>query len=627
MHGRARLLWLMAALVVVAFTLRMINLERQPLHFDEGINVTFGSHSPLEVLTISRETFDNDPPGHRLPLITWMALAGPTPFSIRYFSVIWGVLLIPLTYRLLRALRLRAGVSMTAALIVALSAFAVDYSQEAKGYALGAAMAALSWWMWVTLATARSPRRWVRVVIYIASAALSISTHYYTVFLLPMQWVWWLGAQFRFRRIGKEALGRLAAQIAACVPLLIWVALMFTTLQVSSVRASSYREPVSAFTLLTRIFTEMSVTRYADDLTATLGALALVIAICLGAARLWFSKGEDRRNGFWFGVAIGVPIIAAIVLQQRVTFFFPRFFMYMLPNVCLLVAACILPSASRRVSNVVRMIPVALALMVLLAGNFIIHAAPLNSTTDYRGLVAMLRPYIQQGDIGLSNYIWLEGFFKSYAPETGASMSWRIDVFDASTADARMTQIMAEHPRAWFMLYKHPPEADDIAALQWLRQNTAFVGPYTHKEIAALLFDGRAPANTGATASATFGDATQLDYAVLSANVRRGETIPFTLRWTALRKWNEYATIFVHLIGEDGSLAAQSDGDAVSGMSPNFTWQPGQPVLDRRALLIRADLPPGQYELQVGMYLREGGARLHAGSLDYVPIGTLTVMP
>lgn len=66
MSSRARQLGLLTLLVLAAFTLRMINLERQPLHFDEAINVVFGSHAPWEALKISQDTFNNNPPAHRL---------------------------------------------------------------------------------------------------------------------------------------------------------------------------------------------------------------------------------------------------------------------------------------------------------------------------------------------------------------------------------------------------------------------------------------------------------------------------------------------------------------------------------------------------------------------------------
>src|SRR6266542_4158001 len=88
----ARWLWIVTALVMAAFVLRVVDLQRRPLHFDEGINVTLGHRSPAEVLTLSQQTFDNDPPGHRFSMGVWMTLAGPSPLAVRLFSVFFSLL-------------------------------------------------------------------------------------------------------------------------------------------------------------------------------------------------------------------------------------------------------------------------------------------------------------------------------------------------------------------------------------------------------------------------------------------------------------------------------------------------------------------------------------------------------
>src|SRR5450759_2427173 len=106
-----------------------------------------GQRSPAGVLSLSRQTFDNDPPGHRFAMGIWMALAGPSPLAIRIFSVFFSLLAVVLTYRVCREMHLGFWPSFVAAGLLAVSPYAIDYAQQAKGYAMGIGMAMLSWWM------------------------------------------------------------------------------------------------------------------------------------------------------------------------------------------------------------------------------------------------------------------------------------------------------------------------------------------------------------------------------------------------------------------------------------------------------------------------------------------------
>ena len=69
-------------------------------------------------------------------------------------------------------------------------------------------------------------------------------------------------------------------------------------------------------------------------------------------------------------------------------------------------------------------------------------------------------------------------------------------------------------------------------------------------------------------------------------------------------------TVFSHLIDADGKLVAQFDGEPAGGTAPTTTWKPGATVVDRRAIPLPVDLPPGRYTLRVGMYSQPGLQRL-----------------
>jgi len=112
-------------------------------------------------------------------------------------------------------------------------------------------------------------------------------------------------------------------------------------------------------------------------------------------------------------------------------------------------------------------------------------------------------------------------------------------------------------------------------------------------------------------------------------SISPGDTLTVTLYWQALGAIDQSYTVFNHLIGPDGRLGGQEDGLPVGGARPTTTWAPGEVIVDRYTLRLKADAAAGDYQLVVGMYRLETLARLPvqdaAGqpSGDYVLLATL----
>ena len=88
------------------------------------------------------------------------------------------------------------------------------------------------------------------------------------------------------------------------------------------------------------------------------------------------------------------------------------------------------------------------------------------------------------------------------------------------------------------------------------------------------------------------------------AEISPGErSLPVTLHWQAAAAIPLDYTVFVHLLGPDGQLVAQHDDGPWWEVSiPTSTWQPGETLRDRHRLELPAELPPGAYRLQTGVY-------------------------
>ncbi len=133
---------------------------------------------------------------------------------------------------------------------------------------------------------------------------------------------------------------------------------------------------------------------------------------------------------------------------------------------------------------------------------------------------------------------------------------------------------------------------------------------------------------------ANLGDQVTLVGADLDPNpVAPGQSLYVRVVWQARSDLDVPYAVFVHLLTADGQYVAGHDGQPVEGSRPTTRWVPGEVVVDTHAVPIPADLPPGEYVVEVGMYDAEmaGLPRLPVlgpqdkGQTDRVLFGPVTV--
>ena len=91
----------MGTMVLAVFALYVCSLGKQSLWFDEGLSVMFAGRSLSELMqTLIHQ--DIHPPLHYLLLHFWMPLVGSTEFAVRMPSAFAAVLLVPLSFALVR---------------------------------------------------------------------------------------------------------------------------------------------------------------------------------------------------------------------------------------------------------------------------------------------------------------------------------------------------------------------------------------------------------------------------------------------------------------------------------------------------------------------------------------------
>jgi hypothetical protein len=100
-----------------------------------------------------------------------------------------------------------------------------------------------------------------------------------------------------------------------------------------------------------------------------------------------------------------------------------------------------------------------------------------------------------------------------------------------------------------------------------------------------------------------------LAFDVSDTSVRPGDQFSVTLYWKAQVPVPINYQVYVHLIGPDDQLYAQSDKLNPADF-PTSRWPTTKYVRDEHQLVFRGAPPPGQYRLVVGLWNASTGERL-----------------
>lgn len=216
--------WFLAlvAIVLLSFALRVFRLDAQSLWYDEAFSVYLAHFDLAEIA--ARTAADIQPPLYYYFLNLWIALAGDSEFALRFVSLIFGVLIVPLLFVTARRLFIR-GVGAIAAMLAMLSPLYLWYSQEARMYTLITFLLLLSSYAMLR-ALAPSPNvegKWLGVLALANIAAMY--THYFALVVIAFQFLYSAYCLLLAKRAYRSNIKYYASQIG-----LAFVAILFAFL-------------------------------------------------------------------------------------------------------------------------------------------------------------------------------------------------------------------------------------------------------------------------------------------------------------------------------------------------------------------------------------------------------------
>jgi 4-amino-4-deoxy-L-arabinose transferase-like glycosyltransferase len=182
---------LLLVILSIAAILRFHHLERRSIWLDEGMSIGMARLSFRGMFQASMHREINMALYYLL-LKPWLTI-GRSEAWIRGLSVLFGCATVIAVFWLGRRLfGIRAG--LCAALLLAVNTIHIQYSQEARGYALAGLLVTASAISLVKAVEHRSGRGWAWYAIW---SALAVYAHLYAMLVVISQWIWLAASRTR----------------------------------------------------------------------------------------------------------------------------------------------------------------------------------------------------------------------------------------------------------------------------------------------------------------------------------------------------------------------------------------------------------------------------------------------
>ncbi len=629
---RAGWLILVSLVLLLAAGLRFARIDAQSLWYDEGVSVALSQTTLARI--VAESAVDFHPPGYYMLLAGWQRLAGLSELALRMLSALASVVAVALVAAI-GARFFGRWVGLLAALLAAVSPFQVWYAQETRNYALlallstasvllaGAVLAVLH----AALRGRFNPRRHLPVLAaYTLVNAAGLYTHYtFPIDIAAQSLVFVLWLLWQPRRLrGLAAWAGL--QIATLLLYAPWLLFVWTDI-LQPPQAEPH--PVGLVQALGTL---------AYGITTPLDAMqrGLIPLGALAAAGLlmpWLARtpaGRTSRFPERVGLVaawLAVPFAFTLSLDLLRESFLRSFVPYGLALALLaaLGAAALfqlrLPrsTAGRIGAWLARGAALALLIGGLLPareGLRNLYANPDYARDPYREVAALI-----EQEAGPEAAVVLS------APGQGQVFGYyftgpNVRPLPEGDTLATLDALLRDHATIYAIYYGAAEQDPELVVESTLNARAFIVTDewYGHLRLVRYVAPAQVADEVETPSGARFGQSiTLLGSALSSQQLAPGDALAVALFWQAAETPAQRYKVFVHLYGPDGLIAAQHDGEPQGGLRLTTTWQPGETVTDNHGMLLPRDAPPGVYQLMVGMYGYDDGARLSVDHPDAAP--------
>lgn len=610
-------------LSALAFALQTWQLHTQSLWYDEGFTAWLSVQPLVDIL--ARTAADIHPPLYYVLLHAWIRLAGDSEFALRFPSVIAGVAIVPLMWRLGYKTLGRAG-GIIAALLVAVSPLWLWYAREARMYTIVTALVVAS--TWLLLRWLDRPSR-LRLLSYVVLTVLAIYTHFFAWFIVAAHATfatpWLLTDRARRHRLISLA----SAWTATFLAYLPWLRSVLIRLEADRSYWPGSLSPRYVVETMLESWTGGHTVQpmVADHAAFVIGGLAAggIGALCIR----WSRQRRARRTLILIITWLVIPVIALLTISFGRPKYHPRYMMISAPAFVLALTA--LPAwlfdgdwRLRRVVGAILGVSVTLVVFGFsLFADYNLYTDPAFTKDDWRSVAGLLEREREPDEpiFLVSGHAF--PVFTYYYEDNG----W-VPLPDDPTLNIT-------HVLSWDVasqLAERLRGADGVWLVSWQDE---VVDP---DQLVPFLID-RAGGKEQSTPPFwgidvrhwTFPQPPHVPiqppmHAKLNVNFENeinlvgweppelplpaNERISLTLYWTIPAPTQRDLKVSLDVVDTDGFTWGQLDRRPGSYFHPTFRWRPNDLRLGRYELQLEPGTPPGAYYIDVTVYAGETGETL-----------------
>ena len=522
--------------VAIAFWLRLVDLERANIWFDEAWTV-WVARLPFADRIDWLVSFDTHPPLHYTFVSLWSGLVGESAYAIRFSSVAFGVLAVAIVYA--TAKRLGGGAAaIAAAFVLALAPFHIWWSQEIRMYSVAAMFAALSTYLFARILDGDRSRLSLAGLAVVTAAC--VGSLYLFIFVPLLQAAIIAARWAKAPKARRPELWRMALVYGAA--LLIFLPWLLAFLPATR----SYTvESIIELDLFARLFVTVLPLGVSTDLAGfALPALILWLAAAAGAI-VAASTGRIAYRWVVAGILLTLATAPAVIFflsQLPEAPFIPkvgaRYVAPFVPLFMLLVGLGL--GAAWRRSAWVGLAAGGLVIAALLPslGSYYSRRAP---AYDQPAAATVVQAHAQPGDVVILLPAGDWPVYRYYAPWP---QNWLLispdESIDANRASTLLSGLVDRNTGAWLITTRESGAVDPNGEIRaWLDRTYRVVDERRYGDSVIRLYspdagrtmrvergmDGAAPASLVESMSLA-------KVAPILPTLRAGEVVPITLYWT-----------------------------------------------------------------------------------------------
>jgi mannosyltransferase len=628
-------------ILLCAFALRLYRLDFQDIWWDEGRNIDVASRS-LAVIATARE-MDIHPPLYFYTLHLWMLGAGRSEFTVRFLSVFFSLLTIPLFYRFgvatsqISNLKSQIPNGLLAATIAAFAPFYISEAQETRMYTMAIFLTTASAYFLYRAWREGGRLLWAGCVL---TSALSIYTHYSAGFILIAENAF-LGLMVLVTawRQGEWLRTLRDWMLSQLVIALLYVPQMRIALR----QVVAYENPTLGVpglpSFLVQVWQGFSLGPAADLIQAAplLAGITLILALglAIGLASIKSPISNLQSPMIWLCLWLALPhLLYCYILRDR-PFFHPRYIMLATPPYYLLLAYAI-GHIWKRVPSL-GLLAVAFLLAAFVPAIRADFFDPASFGDDTRGLARFIESQAGENDVVLIDVPYpFDYYYHGRAPAHYLFV-------DIHTVAQRLTDLCQGRERVFWIRW-HKSDTDPRGAVLFLLDKygqrvgqagfrgydvlwyqlpphgtfslISEVNPIDVDFANQISLVGYAYGGRGAEAASNEAE-------VEAKVVPAGKKMWAVLQWQLQQKVERDYKVVLLLKDGRGHLIGQDDRQLINDRHLyTSSWWLDEVVTNVYDPLVPDGTPPGQYTVEVAVYEPESLARLDILDASSAPQGT-----